>query len=46
MQVEKSAKAGEEKGKGRKKAMIVVKNLPFEANKKELWERFWYVFTW
>jgi multiple RNA-binding domain-containing protein 1 len=43
MEVEKSAKAGEEKGKERKKTKMVVKNLPFEANKKELWELFRYV---
>jgi len=45
MEVEGSAKAGEEKGKERKKTKMVVKNLPFEANKKELWELFRYVFT-
>jgi multiple RNA-binding domain-containing protein 1 len=46
MEVEKSAKAGEEKGKEHKKTKMVVKNLPFEANKKELWELFRCVFTW
>jgi hypothetical protein len=35
--------AGEEKE--RKKTKMVVKNLLFEANKKELWWLFWYVFT-
>jgi multiple RNA-binding domain-containing protein 1 len=38
----KSVKAGEEKGK---KTKMVVKNLPFEANKKELWELFRCVFA-
>ena len=45
MEVEKSSKAGEEKGKERKKTKMVVKNLPFEANKKELWELFRCVFS-
>jgi hypothetical protein len=47
MVVEKSAKAGGEKGKERKKkkTRMVVENLLFEPNKKELWELFWYVFT-
>jgi multiple RNA-binding domain-containing protein 1 len=44
-ETEQSAKAGEEKGKERKKTKMVVKNLPFEANKKELWELFRYVFA-
>lgn len=44
-EAEKSAKAGEEKGKERKKTKMVVKNLPFEANKKELWELFRSVFV-
>ena len=43
--VEGFTKAGEEKGKERKKTKMVVKNLPFEANKKELWELFRYVFA-
>lgn len=45
IEVEKSAQAGEEKGRERKKTKMVVKNLPFEANKKELWELFRYAFT-
>ena len=45
MEVENSSKAGEEKGKERKKTKMVVKNLPFEANKKELWELFRCVFS-
>lgn len=44
-EAEKSVKAGEEKGKERKKTKMVVKNLPFEANKKELWELFRSVFA-
>jgi len=44
-EAETSVKAGEEKGKERKKTKMVVKNLPFEANKKELWELFRYVFS-
>lgn len=43
-EAEKSAKAGEKQGKERKKTKMVVKNLPFEANKKELWELFRSVF--
>ena len=45
IEAEGSAKAGEEKGKERKKTKMVVKNLPFEANKKELGELFRYVFA-
>lgn len=45
VEVESASKAGEEKGQERKKTKMVVKNLPFEANKRELWELFRYVFT-
>jgi ribosomal protein S7 len=44
MVVEKFANAVGEKGKKRNKTKIVAKNLPFGANKKELWQLFLHVF--